>query len=63
MAVQKNSVVVNFDISTPIDIAKATKTLGGKSEIFYKMLQNFEHMTIQTIMKEMVKYYARKEYK
>ena len=35
MAVQKNSVMVDFDISTPIDIAKATKTLGGKPEIFY----------------------------
>ena len=35
MADRKNSVMVDFDISTPIDIAKATKTLGGKPEIFY----------------------------
>jgi hypothetical protein len=37
--------VVDFDISTPVDIKKATEILCGCPSIFYTMLSKFEEMT------------------
>jgi hypothetical protein len=45
--------VMDFDISTPIDIARATETLCGSAQMFYMMLGKFEDMTFLKLMKDM----------
>ena len=43
---------MDFDISTPIDIKKATETLCGSPVMFYNMLSKFEDMTFLNLMQE-----------
>ena len=43
---------MDFDISTPIDVKKATETLCGNPSMFYTMLSKFEEMTFLHLMKE-----------
>ena len=41
---------MDFDISTPVDIKKATETLCGSPSMFYTMLSKFEDMTFLNLM-------------
>ena len=43
---------MDFDVSTPIDIKKATETLCGSPVMFYTMLSKFEDMTFLNLMQE-----------
>ena len=47
--------VMDFDISTPIDVKKATETLCGSPVMFYTMLSKFEDMTFLNMMQEIAK--------
>ena len=44
--------VMDFDITTPIDIKKATETLCGSPVMFYTMLSKFDDMTFLNLMQE-----------
>ena len=52
----------DMDISTPIDVTLAVKGLGGTTSLFWKMLSNFELMTLNPIMKYLIKAYEEKDY-
>jgi hypothetical protein len=43
---------MDFDISTPIDVKKATETLCGSTTMFYTMLSKFEDMTFLKLMQQ-----------
>lgn len=43
--------VLDFDVTTPIDIKRATEVLCGSSQMFYMMLGKFEDMTFLHLMK------------
>lgn len=42
---------MDFDISSPIDVKRATETLCGNPAMFYMMLSKFEDMTFLSLMK------------
>ena len=42
--------VMDFDISTPIDVKRGTETLCGNPAMFYMMLSKFEDMTFMNLM-------------
>ena len=42
--------VMDFDVTTPIDIKRATETLCGSPAMFYMMLSKFEDMTFLNLM-------------
>jgi HPt (histidine-containing phosphotransfer) domain-containing protein len=46
---------MDFDISTPVDVKKATETLCGSPVMFYTMLSKFEDMTFLNLMREIAK--------
>ncbi len=46
---------MDFDISTPCDVNKATENLCGSLDMFYTMLSKFEDMTFLHLMKEIAK--------
>lgn len=52
-----------MDITTPIDVKMAVDGLGGDPTIFFMMLGNFESMTLNDHMKNIVKEYDEKNHK
>ena len=44
--------MMDFDISTPIDVKRATETLCGSPQMFYMMLSKFEDMTFLQLMQK-----------
>ena len=51
----KPIVVLDIDISTPIDTKKAIEGLGGDPFMFYTMLAKFEDMSLTKQMQECAK--------
>jgi HPt (histidine-containing phosphotransfer) domain-containing protein len=41
---------MDFDVTTPIDVKRATETLCGNPAMFYMMLSKFEDMTFLNLM-------------
>ena len=58
----KPIVVLDIDISTPIDVKKAIEQLGGMPMMFYMMLEKFEDMTLMSEMEKLAKAYDDKDF-
>ena len=63
MILQDDTKLAIFDTSEPIDMKQALQFLGGKPEILFMMIENFEVMTIKGTMREFVTCYTQKDYK
>jgi len=55
--------VLDMDVSFPIDVKKATETLGGSSDMFYMMLDKFEDMSLIDSMTRIAKDVEIKDFK
>jgi hypothetical protein len=52
---------MDFDISTPIDQAKAMEIFGGSTQLFYAMLSKIEDMTFTTLMEKIAEDYEQRD--
>lgn len=58
----KPIIVIDIDISTPIDVKKAIEQLGGMPMMFYMMLEKFEDMTLMKELQNCARDYEAKDY-
>ena len=54
--------VIDLDITTPIDVDQAVSGLGGEPAVFYGMLGQYESMTLNQSMKDIVDKYDNLDY-
>ena len=52
----------DMDINTPIDVDLAIKGLDGDINLFWLVLSNFEMYSLDSTMKDIVKYYDQKDH-
>ena len=52
----------DMDISTPIDVDLAIKGLDGDTNLFWRVLSNFEMNSLDSTMKDIVKSYDQKDH-
>ena len=55
--------LIELSVASPIDILKATEFSGVNLGDYYRMLENFDDVTIKSLMKDMVTNYKNRDYK
>ena len=55
--------VKNFDITTPLDFDQGMECFGGQSKMYFKMITQFEDISLNKCMKDITKHYEEKNHK